>query len=147
MPNAKIIVVNRDPCDQALSFFQKDFGDAVPCYYDVAELGRAYYMYQRLLEHWQRLLPDWILRVDYEELIADPSEQVRTLLVDSGLDYDPACLKFFESDDIVSTMSLQQVRKPIYKEGLEQWRNYEAHLDPLKEALGPEVRQRYSIDL
>ena len=80
-------------------------------------------------------------------MVADTETQIRALLDYCELEFEEQCLRFYEIERAIRTPSAEQVRKPIYKEGLEQWRNYEAHLDPLKEALGPEVRRQYSIDL
>jgi tetratricopeptide (TPR) repeat protein len=135
MPHAKIVVVNRDPRDQALSFFQKDFGNVVPCYYDLAELGRAYYMYQRLLEYWQTLLPQAIYAVRYEDVVGAPDAQVASMLEYCGLEFDPGCLRFFESGDAINTMSLEQVRKPIHSKSVGRWKNYRKHLQPLLDSL------------
>ena len=79
-------------------------------------------------------------------MVSNTENQIRTLLDYCELEFEEQCLKFYDTDRAVRTPSSEQVRKPIYKEGLEQWRNFETHLEPLKEALGPEVRQRYSID-
>ena len=100
-----------------------------------------------VMDHWDEVLPGRVHRVQYEEMVADTEAQIRALLDYCGLDFEEQCLRFYETDRAIRTPSAEQVRKPIYKEGLEQWRNFEAHLDPLKEALGPDVRQRYSIDL
>ena len=99
------------------------------------------------MNHWDAVLPGRVHRVQYEEMVADTDTQIRALLDHCELEFEEQCLRFYETDRAIRTPSAEQVRKPIYKEGLEQWRNFEAHLDPLKEALGPEVRQQYSIDL
>ena len=115
--------------------------------YGLEDIGKYYRDYVRLMDHWDVVLPGRVHRVQYEEMVADTEAQIRALLDYCELDFEEQCLRFYETDRAVRTPSSEQVRKPIYKEGLEQWRNFEAHLDPLKEALGPEVRQRYSIDL
>ena len=99
------------------------------------------------MDHWDSVLPGRIHRVQYEEMVTDTDTQIRALLDYCGLEFEESCLRFYETDRAVRTPSSEQVRKPIYKDALELWRHYETHLDPLKEALGPEVRQRYSIDL
>jgi cyclopropane fatty-acyl-phospholipid synthase-like methyltransferase len=114
--------------------------------YDLEDIGKYYRDYVRLMDHWDAVLPGRVHRVEYEEMVTDTEAQIRTLLDYCGLDFEQQCLKFYETDRAVRTPSSEQVRKPIYKEGLEQWRHFEAHLDPLKEALGPEVRQRYRLD-
>ena len=76
-------------------------------------------------------------RVIYEAMVADPEGETRRLLAYCGLPFEPECLRFFENDRPVRTASAEQVRQPIYRDGVEQWRHYEAWLDPLKAALGP----------
>jgi hypothetical protein len=93
------------------------------------------------------VLPGRVHRVQYEEMVTDTDNQIRALLDYCGLEFEAQCLRFYETERAVRTPSSEQVRKPIYTEGMEQWRNYEAHLGPLKEALGPEIRARYSIDI
>jgi hypothetical protein len=97
------------------------------------------------MDHWDRVLPGRVLRVQYEDMVADTENQIRRLLDYCGLDFEEQCLRFYETRRAIRTPSAEQVRQPIYQQGLEQWRNFEKHLDPLKEALGP-VMDRYPID-
>lgn len=135
MPNAKFIFVDRDPRDQSLSFFQKDFGENLPCYYSLEELGHRYHVYRRLEEHWRRVMPDSSLTIQYEDLVANPEARIRGLLEFCGLSFDPACLSFHESDDAVSTLSLTQVRRPLNSNSIGRWKNYKDHLKPLLDSL------------
>jgi len=82
------------------------------------------------------VLPGKVLRVQHEELVEDLEPQVRRILDFVGLDFDPACLEFYKTERSVRTASSEQVRRPIYKEGVDQWRNFEPWLRPLKDALG-----------
>jgi tetratricopeptide (TPR) repeat protein len=135
MPNAKFIFVDRDPRDQSLSFFQKDFGKNLPYYYSLEELGRRFHFNRRLEEHWRCVLPDSSLTIQYEDLVANPEALIRGLLEFCGLSFDPACLSFHESDDAVSTMSLTQVRRPLNSDSIGRWKNYQDHLKPLLDSL------------
>ena len=147
LPNSKIIDARRHPMGGCFSGFKQLFAHGQTFTYSLEDIGKYYRDYVRLMDHWDAMLPGRVHRVQYEEMVADTDAQIRALLDYCELDFEDQCLRFYETDRAVRTPSSEQVRKPIYTEGLEQWRNYEAHLDPLKEALGPEVRQRYSIDL
>jgi hypothetical protein len=82
--------------------------------------------------------------VQYEDMVDDTEAQVKGVLEYCGLEFEEQCLRFYETDRAIRTPSAEQVRQPVYKEGLEHWRNYEKHLGPLKAALGP-VLKRYPI--
>ena len=88
------------------------------------------------MAHFDEVLPGRIHRVIYERMVEDTEAQIRALLDYCGLPFEPGCLRFFENERAVRTASSEQVRQPIYREGLDQWRHYEAWLDPLKVALG-----------
>ncbi len=138
LPNAKIIHVRRNPVDTCLSNFTKLFGHkAQPQSYDLAELGRYYRDYARLMEHWRAVLPaDAFYDIQYEELVADTEGQARALIDWCGLEWSDRCLEFHKTRRIVRTASITQVRQPIYTSSVERWRRYEKHLGPLLEALG-----------
>ena len=104
-------------------------------------MGRFYYDYVGLMAHIDEILPGRVHRVFYEDTVADTETVVREMLDYCGLEFEPACLRFFESDRPVRTASSEQVRQPIYKEGVELWQHYEEWLDPLKAALGPVLDQ------
>ncbi|MDQ6959724.1 MAG: sulfotransferase, partial [Mariprofundaceae bacterium] len=143
LPQAKIIHIKRNPVDTCLSNFTKLFGHkAQPQSYDLAEIGHYYRNYARLMEHWREVLPQGsFYEVQYEELVADNENQARALIDYCGLDWDDACLASHKTERIVRTASITQVRQPIYKTSVERWRKYEAHLEPLLEALGDLVPQ------
>jgi len=146
LPNAKIIDARRHPMGGCFSGYKQLFANGQTFTYGLEDIGKYYRDYVRLMDHWDAVLPGRVHRVLYEEMVTDTDTQIRALLDYCGLDFEEQCLRFYETDRAIRTPSSEQVRKPIYKDGLEQWRHFESHLDPLKEALGPEVRQRYSID-
>jgi len=147
LPNSKIIDARRHPMGGCFSGFKQLFAHGQTFTYDLVDIGKYYRDYIKVMDHWDEAMPGRVHRVQYEEMVADTESQIRSLLDYCKLDFEEQCLRYYETDRAIRTPSAEQVRKPIYKEGLEQWRNFEAHLDPLKEALGPEIRQRYSIDL
>lgn len=137
LPSAKIIHVNRDPVDTCLSCFTHLFSGGQEFSYDLAELGRYYADYARLMGHWRRVLPEGaFLEVRYEDIVADQEAQSRRLIRYCGLEWDDACLDFHNNRRAVRTSSMVQVRQPIYKSSVERWRNYEKFLEPLFDALG-----------
>ena len=147
LPNSKVVDARRHPMGGCFAGFKQLFARGQTFTYGLEEIGKYYRDYVRVMDHWDRVLPARVHRVQYEEMVTDTESQIRALLEYCGLDFEEQCLRFYETDRSIRTPSAEQVRQPIYKEGLEQWRNYEAHLGPLKEALGPEVRERYSIEL
>ncbi len=147
LPNSKIIDARRHPMGGCFSGFKQLFAHGQTFTYGLEDIGKYYRDYVRLMDHWDAVLPGRVHRVQYEEMVADTENQIRALLDYCGLEFEEQCLRFYETERAVRTPSSEQVRKPIYKESMEQWRNYEAHLEPLKKALGPEIRARYSIDL
>jgi hypothetical protein len=103
--------------------------------YDLADMGRYYRNYVELMDHWDRALPGKVLRVRHEEVVDDLEGSVRRMLQFLGLEFEPACLEFHKTARGVRTLSSEQVRRPIYREGLDQWRKYEPWLGPLRTAL------------
>jgi len=147
LPNAKIIDARRHPMGGCFSGYKQLFANGQTFTYGLEDIGKYYRDYVRLMDHWDAVLPGRVHRVSYEEMVTDTDTQIRALLDYCGLDFEEQCLRFYETDRAIRTPSSEQVRKPIYKDGLEQWRHFESHLGPLKEALGSEVRQQYSIDI
>ncbi|MFQ5764085.1 MAG: sulfotransferase, partial [Rhodospirillales bacterium] len=137
LPGAAIVHCVRDPMATCLSCYQIHFPGGQEFAYDLADLGRYYRLYARLIDHWRRVLPGRILDVRYEDLVAGPEAGIRALLDFCGLGWEEACLRFHEAERQVRTASAQQVRRPIYRTAVERWRRYEKHLGPLIEALGP----------
>ena len=136
LPNAKIIDARRHPMACCFSGFKQLFAEGQEFTYDLADAGRYYRDYVELMEHWDSALRGKVLRVHYEDVVADTAGQVRRVLDYCGLPYEDACVNFHETRRSVRTPSSEQVRQPIYTSGLEQWRNFEPWLDPLKLALG-----------
>jgi len=142
LPNARIIDARRHPLGGCFSAFKQHFARGQNFTYDLAELGAYYRSYVELMAHFDAVLPGRVHRVFYERLVDDTEHEVRRLLEYCGLPFEPACLRFYENERAVRTASSEQVRVPIYREGLEQWRHYEAWLEPLKRSLGA-VLERY----
>jgi tetratricopeptide (TPR) repeat protein len=143
LPNAKIIHVNRNPVDTCLSCFSKLFTFGQEFTYDLAELGRYYVGYARLMEHWRNVLPAGaFLDVQYEDIVADQEAQSRRIIEYCGLEWSDACIDFHKNKRSVRTASVTQVRQPIYRSSVERWRPYEKFLGPLLDALGDLVPGR-----
>jgi hypothetical protein len=103
----------------------------------VEDIARYYRTYLELMAHWEAVLPPRrVLRVPHEEVVEDLEGSVRRILGYCGLEFEPACREFHKTERSVRTASSEQVRQPIFREGLDQWRNFEPWLGPLKEALG-----------
>jgi tetratricopeptide (TPR) repeat protein len=139
LPNAKIIDARRDPMSCCFSGFKQLFGEGQQFSYDLADIGHYYRRYVEIMDHWDKALPGKILRVQYEDVVADLETQVRRILDYCGLPFEQACIDFHSNKRAVRTPSSEQVRQPIYQSGLEQWRNYESHLGPLKKALSQAI--------
>jgi tetratricopeptide (TPR) repeat protein len=137
LPNARIIDARRHPLGCCFSNFRQHFARGQDFTYDLTDVGQYYSDYVRLMAHIDRVLPGRVHRVIYERMVDDIEAVVRGLLEYCGLEFEPACLEFYKTDRAVRTASSEQVRQPIYREATEEWRAYEAHLGPLKEALGP----------
>ena len=137
LPNAKIIDARRHPLACCLSGFKQHFARGQNHTYDLDDLGRYYRDYVGLMAHFDGALPGRIHRVIYEDMVDDTESEVRRLLAYCGLPFEEQCLRFFENPRAVRTASSEQVRRPIYREGVDHWRHYEPWLGPLKSALGP----------
>jgi hypothetical protein len=137
LPRAKIIDARRHPLGSCFSAFKQHFAQGQAFSYDLTDLGRYYRDYAELMAHFDTVLPGRIHRVIYEDMVEDTEAEVRRLLAYCGLPFEAGCLKFHENDRAVRTVSSEQVRRPIFRDGLEQWRHYESWLGPLKTALGP----------
>jgi tetratricopeptide (TPR) repeat protein len=137
LPKAKIIDARRHPLATCFSAFKQHFAQGQSFSYDLAELGRYYRDYVALMAHFDAVLPGRVHRVIYEDMVEQTEAEVRRLLEHCGLPFEAACLKFHENDRAVRTVSSEQVRQPIFRQGLEQWRHFEPWLGPLKVALGP----------
>jgi tetratricopeptide (TPR) repeat protein len=137
LPNARIIDARRHPLGACFSAFKQHFAQGQAFTYDLGDLGAYYRDYVAVMDHFDRVLPGRVHRVIYEDLVEDAETEIRRLLAHCGLDFEDACLRFHETERAVRTVSSEQVRRPIYRDGLDQWRAFEPWLEPLKTALGP----------
>jgi tetratricopeptide (TPR) repeat protein len=136
LPNARIIDVRRTALACCFANFKQHFQRGVWFTYSLSDLGRYYRDYVSLMRHFDQVLPGRVHRVHYEQLVGDLEGEVRRLLTYCGLPFEAQCLRFHETRRVVQTASSEQVRQPLYTEGLEQWRNFEPWLGELKTALG-----------
>jgi tetratricopeptide (TPR) repeat protein len=136
LPNARIIDARRAPLAACFANFKQHFQRGAWFTYDLTDLGRYYRDYVSLMAHFDSVLPGRVHRVQYERLVTDLEAEVRRLLDYCGLPFEEQCLRFHETRRNVQTASSEQVRRPLYVEGLEQWRHFEPWLGPLKAALG-----------
>ena len=145
LPNAKIIDARRHPLACCFSGFKQLFGQGQEFSYGLQEIGDYYRRYVALMNHWDEVLPGYVLRVQHEDVVENLEREVRRMLDFCGLPFEPACLEFHATERSVRTPSSEQVRQPIYRTGLDAWQHYDRWLAPLKRALGPEVRAAYGI--
>ena len=138
LPNAKIIDARRHPLACGFSNFKQNYGETGATFsYDLRQIGHYYREYVRLMAHMDAVLPGRVHRVIHERLVEDTEAEVRRMLDYLDLPFDPACLRFYETERAVRTPSAEQVRRPINRAGVEQWSKFEQWLGPLKEELGP----------
>jgi tetratricopeptide (TPR) repeat protein len=137
LPKARIVDARRHPLDCGLSNFRQHYARGQGFSYSLTDMGLYYSDYVRLMAHFDRALPGLVHRVVHERLVDSPEIEIRALLDALGLPFDPACLSFHENKRAVRTASSEQVRRPINRDGMDRWRDYEPWLGPLKEALGP----------
>jgi tetratricopeptide (TPR) repeat protein len=136
LPNAKIIDTRRHPLACGFSNFKQLYAQGQEFSYDLSHFGRHYADYVRLMGHFDRVLPGRIHRLIHEKLVEDPEAEIRKLLDYVGVPFDEACLRFHETKRPVRTASAEQVRQPIRKDAVDDWRAFDAELGPMKEALG-----------
>ena len=146
MPNAKIIDVRREPMACCFSNLKQLFASGQEFTYNIEDIARYYRTYLDLMRHWDEVLPGRVLRVSYEDVVEDLEGNVRRILEFCGLEFERACLDFHQTERSIRTASSEQVRQPLFREGLLQWRNYEPWLRPLKDALGDALTHRASSD-
>lgn len=133
-PNARIVHCRRDPRDTCFSIFKNLFGTH-PYTFDLAELAHYYNAYASLMDHWDATLPGQIHHVDYETMIDEQEKTTRALLDACGLEWDPACLDFHKHERAIATISVSQVRQPVYRGSIGAWKPYEKMLQPLLKIL------------
>jgi len=136
LPKSRMIVVRRDPRDNLLSIYRNMFVEGTHLYsYSLSDLGTYYKLFVELIEFWQARIPDWFHVIDYEDLIADTEGEARKLIDACGLEWEDQCLAFHKNSRRVDTLSVYQVRQPIYSSSLKAWQRYETELGELFEAL------------
>jgi tetratricopeptide (TPR) repeat protein len=136
LPNAKIIDARREPMACCFSNLKQLFAAGQEFTYSIEDIARYYRTYLELMRHWDSVLPGRILRVEHEHVVDDLEGNVRRILDFCGLDFEPGCVEFHRTERSIRTASSEQVRQPIFREGLDQWKNFEPWLGPLKDALG-----------
>jgi predicted Zn-dependent protease len=141
LPNAKIIDARRDPIACCFSNYKQLFASGQQFTYSIEDIARYYRMYAELMAHWNEVLPGRILRIQHEDVVDDLPGNVRRILDFCEIEFEPGCIEFYNTERAVHSASSEQVRRPIYREGVDQWRHYEPWLGPLKEALGPLVKR------
>ncbi len=137
LPNARIIDARRNAMACCFSNFKQLFASGQEFTYGLEDIARYYRTYVELMAHWDAVLPGRVLRVQHEDLVEDLEAHVRKILEFCGLSFEPQCIEFHKTERSIRTASSEQVRRPIFREGLDQWRNFEPWLGPLKDALGP----------
>ena len=141
LPNAKIIDARRHPLSCTFSCYKQLFAEGQEFSYHLEDLGHYYRDYVGLMDFWHQYLPNEILHVQYEDVVDDLETQVRRILAHCNLPFEEACLNFWETERAVKTPSSEQVRQPIFKSGVENWQDFEVHLNPLKRALGKTLHE------
>ena len=144
LPNAKIIDARRNPLDTCFSCYKQLFARGQVFTYDLPELARYYINYIKLMDHWDETLPGFVYRVNYEQKIPDQEEETRKVLNFCDLDFEDQTLEFYNTKRAVKTASSEQVRQPIYKKGLDHWKNFEDDLSVLKKSLEP-IKERFEL--
>lgn len=137
LPNARIIDARRQPLDACVGNIRQLYARGQTFTYDICELAEYYLQYQRMMDHWETVLPGKVLKVQYEDTVADLESQVKRILLFLHLPLELDCLEFHNTARAIRTASSEQVRQPIYKTGVGYWRNYEAQLEELREILEP----------
>jgi hypothetical protein len=147
MPNAKIIDARRYPLDCCFSMFKQLFAQGQEFTYGLEQAGSYYNGYVKLMNHWESVLPNKILRVNNEDIIDNVETQVRRILEFLELPFEQSCVSFHETNRSVRTASSEQVRQPINKKGMGRWKPYAKHLNPLIDVLDKSLLHQEDIDL
>jgi tetratricopeptide (TPR) repeat protein len=137
LPHAKIIDARRNPLATCVANYRQLFAQGKNQSYDLMELAEYYLQYDEIMRHWNEVMPDQVLRVQYEDVVADLDGEVRRLLDFCELPFEEECINFHQSARPVNTASSEQVRQPIYDSAVNFWKNYELHLDDVKDILQP----------
>jgi len=145
LPNAKIIDARREPMACCFSNLKQLFATGQEFTYSIEDIARYYRTYLDVMQHWDEVLPGRVLRVYHEDVVDDLEGNVRRILDFCGLPFEPACLAFHKTERSVRTASSEQVRRPIFRDGLDQWTKFEPYLGPLRNMLG-DALTRYRTD-
>jgi len=137
LPNAKIIDARRHPMDSCMGCFKQHFAKGQTFTYDLFELGEFYLEYDKMMAHWETVLPGSVLRVQYENVVENLEQEVRRILAFCELPFEEGCVRFHETERAVRTASSEQVRQPIYKGAVATWQRFGSNLDGLREILNP----------
>jgi len=137
LPNARIIDARREAMACCFSNFKQLFASGQEFTYSLEDIARYYRSYVELMQHWDAVLPGKVLRVQHEDVVEDLEGNVRRLLDCCELEFEESCLEFYKTERSIRTASSEQVRRPVSKEGVDQWRNFEPYLGPLRASLGP----------
>jgi tetratricopeptide (TPR) repeat protein len=138
LPNAKIIDARRSPMACCFSGFKQLFAEGQDFSYNLEDIGRYYQAYLKLMAHWDKVLPGYVLTVNHEDVVDDLEKQVRRILDFCDLEFEQSCVDFHKTQRNIKTPSSEQVRQPIYKSATEQWRHFEQYLTPLKNIVNRE---------
>jgi hypothetical protein len=139
LPHARIINARRHPLDTCIANYRQLYAQGKNMAYDLYELAEYYLEYDRVMAHWDSVLPGRVLRVFYEDVVADLEGQTRRLLDYCGLPWEDACLDFHRNERPVNTASSEQVRQPIYADSVGYWKHYESQLAEIQEILAPVI--------
>ena len=137
LPNAKIIDARRHPMGTCVANYRQLYAQGKNQTYDLVDFAEYFLEYIRIMDHWQEVLPGRVLRVQYEDVVADLDGQTRRLLDHCKLPWEAACLDFHRNARPVNSASAEQVREPIYTEAVDFWKHYEPYLEPIREVLAP----------
>lgn len=135
LPNARIVLLMRDPMDSCYAMYKTLFGEAYPFTYSQEDLGRYYIAWHSLMQHWKKVCGDRVFVMKYEDLVSDTEASIKTLLKHCRLDWNENCLNFHTQSGGVSTASAAQVRQPIYSSSIGKWKFFREHLEPLEKTL------------
>ncbi|MGQ8366096.1 tetratricopeptide repeat-containing sulfotransferase family protein [Glaciecola sp. 1036] len=135
LPKAKIIDARREPMACCFSGFKQLFGEGQEFTYGLENISKYYNSYLEMMEHWDQVLPGHVLRVQHEDVINDLEGQVKRILEYCNLPFEQACIEYYKTERTIKTPSSEQVRQPIFKDSMQQWKHYEAFLQPLKDIL------------
>ena len=139
LPNARIIDTRREAMSCCFSNFKQLFAQGQEFTYGIEDIARYYRTYVELMNHWDSVLPGRVLRVQHEDVVDNLEASVRRILDYCGLAFEPACLEFHKTQRSVRTPSSEQVRQPIFRDGIDQWKKFDPWLEPLRTALGPDL--------